>query len=29
MKMIENIKDIPNSCGIYKIVYDNGKIYIG
>ena len=27
--MIENIKDIPNSCGIYKIVYDNGKIYIG
>lgn len=28
--MIENISDIPKkSCGIYKILYDNNKIYIG
>ena len=28
--MIENISDIPKkSCGIYKILYDNNKFYIG
>ena len=28
--MITNIKDIPNNItGIYKITYDNNKVYIG
>lgn len=28
--MITNIKDIPNNiAGIYKIIYDNNKVYIG
>ena len=27
--MITNIKELPNNSGIYKINYENGKIYIG